>query len=87
MTSRVLAGYADEAPVLIPRFEGLSSAEVNAPVVHLLAGDDLTFLDVGAGTGRDAAWFAGLGRQVLAVEPVRPLRQAGAALHADPRIE
>ncbi|MFC7734790.1 class I SAM-dependent methyltransferase [Roseomonas sp. GCM10028921] len=37
--------------------------------------------DLGAGTGRDAAWFARQGHRVLAVEPVRALREAGEALH------
>src|SRR3546814_12286368 len=43
-------------------------------------------VDIGAGTGRDAAWFAGNGHQVLAVEPVQELRAAGIALHKDVRI-
>lgn len=38
-------------------------------------------VDIGAGTGRDAAWFATQGHDVLAVEPVKELRDAGMALH------
>ncbi len=36
-------------------------------------------LDIGAGTGRDAAWLAGLGHNVLAVEPVAAFRAGGKA--------
>lgn len=43
-------------------------------------------LDVGAGSGRDAAWLAGLGHQVLAVEPSATFRAEGARLHPDPKI-
>ena len=44
-------------------------------------------LDVGAGTGVDAAWFASLGHAVVAVEPTRALREHAARAHASPRIE
>jgi protein-L-isoaspartate O-methyltransferase len=44
-------------------------------------------LDVGAGTGVDAAWFASLGHAVVAVEPTRALREHAARVHASPRIE
>jgi SAM-dependent methyltransferase len=44
-------------------------------------------LDVGAGTGRDAAWLARRGFDVLAVEPVDGLRRAGQDLHRGNNIE
>ena len=40
-------------------------------------------LDVGAGTGRDAAWLAGLGHDVVAVEPAAAMRAEGQRRHAD----
>jgi SAM-dependent methyltransferase len=43
-------------------------------------------LDIGAGTGRDAAWFAGLGHDVVAVEPASAMRAEAARLHPGPRI-
>jgi SAM-dependent methyltransferase len=71
---------------LIPRFEALSSAEVLAPVMDLLPAETSLVLDVGAGTGRDAAWLAGRGHRVVAVEPVAELRVAGEALHPSGNI-
>ena len=44
-------------------------------------------IDIGAGTGRDAAWFGTRGYHVLAVEPVAAFRNAGTALHQSSPIE
>jgi SAM-dependent methyltransferase len=44
-------------------------------------------LDIGAGTGRDAAWFAEMGHRVVAVEPTDALRLGAMKLHPSPRIE
>jgi SAM-dependent methyltransferase len=43
-------------------------------------------LDVGAGSGRDAAWFAAAGWEVVAIEPAGALREHAAQLHPSPRI-
>lgn len=86
--NEILQGYAAHAKDdLIARYEAISSCEVYAPVFDLLPIEPARIADVGAGTGRDAAWFAGLGHRVLAVEPVSELRAAGALLHPDIPIE
>lgn len=81
-----LAGYAADADALIAPYEALSPEEVFAPVAHLLPMTPARIADIGAGTGRDAAWFAGRGHQVLAVEPVHAFRAAGRTLHHSPLI-
>jgi len=68
---------------LIPRFEALASEDVLAPILDLLPAPPCRVLDVGAGTGRDAAWLARRGYEVAAAEPVAELRRAGMELHAD----
>jgi len=80
-------GYAADAAELIPRFETLRTEDVLAAVWDLLPSHDCKVLEIGAGTGRDAAWLAARGHQVLAVEPVDALRRAGRLLHASPRLE
>src|SRR6266849_3641252 len=45
-----------------------------------------TVLNVGAGSGRDAAWFSGQGYDVIAVEPSSGMRSEGQRLHPEPRI-
>ena len=82
----VLRGYAQDAAELIPRFEALRTPEVLAPVEGLLPVERSRILDIGAGTGRDAAWLAARGHDVDAVEPVKELREAGMAFHPSDRI-
>ena len=58
--------------MLVPEYERLSFEEIRAPVLDLLPECDACILDVGAGIGRDAAWFAANGHNVVAVEPSAP---------------
>lgn len=81
-----LAGYAADAPRLIPPWIAIDPAEVHAPVLHLLPTKPSRILDIGAGVGRDAAWFAEQGHTILATEPVDALREAGIANYASPQI-
>jgi SAM-dependent methyltransferase len=82
----ILDGYAAATPSLIARFEAINPHDVYAPVLDLLPHSPVRVADIGAGTGRDAAWFAQQGHEVLAVEPVEELREAGRALHQADRI-
>jgi SAM-dependent methyltransferase len=43
-------------------------------------------LDIGAGSGRDAAWFTAQGHTVVALEPAASMRAAGQRLHPDANI-
>jgi SAM-dependent methyltransferase len=80
----VLAGYAAAAtPALIAGYDALPPAQIYAAVIDLFPGAPSRIVDIGAGTGRDAAWLAAQGHLVLAVEPVREFRDAGAMLHGD----
>lgn len=80
-------GYAEQAAELIPQYEAVAFEAHHAQEMHLLPTAPSRVLDIGAGTGADAAWFAARGHQVLAVEPTAEFRQAGQALHPSPRIE
>jgi SAM-dependent methyltransferase len=82
----VLRGYAVDAATLISKFEALRTSEVLAPVAALLPSRPCRVLEIGAGTGRDAAWLAARGHSVVAVEPVKELRDGGMALHPSDRI-
>lgn len=74
-------GYAEHAAELSKRSEAVSFAKKHAAVMHLLPSAPSTVLDLGAGTGADAAWFASRGHSVVAVEPTDALRHAGIELH------
>lgn len=87
MSQQVLDGYARSAPELFERYDALDAREVNAPILHLIPTSPARILDIGAGTGRDAAWLAEQGHDVVAVEPIDTLREGGRIRHPDPRIE
>jgi len=82
----VVAGYDAEANTLVPEYERLSFEKVHAPVLDLVPESTGCVLDVGAGSGRDAAWFAAKGHQVIAVEPSVEMRAAGKEHHGSPDI-
>jgi SAM-dependent methyltransferase len=81
------AGYSEQAEALIARYESIPFAESHQPELHLLAAVPGHVLDVGAGTGLAAAWFAARGHRVVAVEPTPEFRAAGARLHPSASIE
>ena len=83
---KVVAGYDAEARTLVSEYERFSFEEVHAPVLDLLPEPAGCILDVGAGSGRDAAWFADKGHKVVAIEPSSKLRAAGRELHRSPGI-
>lgn len=80
-------GYAEEAEDLFKRYETISGAETHKAVLHLISTAPAHTLDVGAGTGRDAAWFASMGHRVTAVEPTEAMRLPAMQLHPSPLIE
>ena len=77
----VVAGYDVEAGTLGPEYERLSFEDIHAPILDLLPESAGCILDVGAGSGRDAAWFADKGHKVVAVEPSTGLREEGKERH------
>src|ERR1700719_3158730 len=79
--------YAEEAPELLKRYESISFADHHRLVMHLISTVPGRVLDIGAGTGRDAAGFASLGHSVVAVEPTEEFRRGAMALHPSPLIE
>lgn len=64
----------------------LSFEDVQAALLDLLPAPGATILDVGAGSGRDAAWLEAHGYDVVAVEPPEAMRTRVGALHKSPRI-
>jgi SAM-dependent methyltransferase len=79
--------YADEAPELFKRYESISFADAHRLVMHLIPTAPSRVLDIGSGTGRDAAGLAALGHSVVAVEPTEELRRGAMRFHPSPMIE
>jgi len=87
VAANTTAGYAEDAGALIQRYESVSFAEIHGPVAHLIPAASCRVLDIGAGTGRDAAALASMGHHVVAVEPIAKFRERATLLHPSPRIE
>lgn len=81
------AGYAEAADALAVQYEEVAFGEVHRDVLQLVPSELGRILDVGAGTGRDAAALAARGHRVVAVEPTAELRAHGQRIHADSGIE
>lgn len=79
-------GYAEDAPTLVERYESVTFEQVHREVLHLFPSNPSDVLDVGAGSGRDAATLARRGHRVTAVEPTEALRAKARAVHADVTI-
>ena len=79
-------GYSAEAPELLKVYESLPFEESHAGVLDLIPAAPIDVLDIGAGTGRDAAWFAARGDRVTAIEPTREMREFAMWIHADGNI-
>ncbi len=87
MTPSGTQGYANEADALVRQYESIAFEDIHASVLHLVPSTPGRVLDIGSGTGRDAAGFAAMGHRVTAVEPTPELRSAAQALHPSPLIE
>lgn len=80
-------GYAEQAEALIPQYEAIPFVKRHEAELHLLPTAPSRILDIGAGTGVDAAWFAEQAHSVLAVEPTAEFLTAAMRLHPSPLIE
>jgi SAM-dependent methyltransferase len=74
-------GYGATADERVEQYESLAFADVHRHMLHLFPTTPSRVIDIGAGTGRDAAAFAGMGHTVTAVEPTPELRSAARRLH------
>lgn len=78
--------YEQQAARLVAQYESLSFQDVHAGLLDLLPAPGGTVLDVGAGSGRDAAWFAANGFDVVAVEPSEAMLAHARKLHPSTKI-
>ena len=86
-TPNGIQGYGETADALAKQYESRTFADVHRGLLPLLPAAPARALDIGAGTGRDAAALAALGHTVLAVEPTPEMRAHGQRLHPSPAIE
>lgn len=78
--------YDQHADRLVEQYESLAFEDVHADLLDILPPAGATVLDVGAGSGRDAAWLAAQGYDVVAVEPSEAMLARARRLHPSSRI-
>jgi len=81
------AGYAEAADQLAQQYESVSFTDVYSDFARFVPLDPSNVLDIGAGSGRDAAAMAAFGHRVVAVEPTAELRELAQQIHPHPSIE
>ena len=69
--------YHEQARRFFDLYQAVDFEKVHRDWLPLMPEQPGLALDVGAGSGRDARALAGLGWQVVAVEPAENLRQLG----------
>lgn len=79
-------GYGETAAERVKQYESIPFAHVHRHMMYLFPTKPSHVIDIGAGTGRDAAGFAELGHAVTAVEPTPELRAEAERLHRHPAI-
>ena len=76
-----VAWYDDNAETVAALYEKGAFETVHDWLLDLLPPCPASVLDVGAGSGRDAAWLAARGYDVTAVEPSSAMRAVARRLH------
>jgi SAM-dependent methyltransferase len=78
--------YNAHAEAMCTRYEDIPTLWLEKEFSGILPDRPALILDVGAGSGRDAAWLAEQGHEVVAVEPAEAMAAYGRTLHPSPRI-
>lgn len=86
MAERIRGYDGDAGRALAEHYETADPAVLHEALIPHLPPAPAAVLDVGAGSGRDAAWLAGQGYSVLAVEPSATMRAAGQQRHPEAAI-
>lgn len=80
------AYYEANADRLLIDYERVSFEEIHQDLLQHVLAQAGNALDVGCGSGRDAAWLARNGWNVVAVDPSLRMLKGAARLHAEPNI-
>lgn len=76
-----IEAYDAEPQRFLNLYESVRFEEVHADILDLIPQAPTRVLDVGAGSGRDAAVLAEMGHEVVAVEPSRSMRLGAQNIH------
>lgn len=85
--SRAIDFYTQHAAQRFEQYESLRFESVHALILPLLPPHGSAILDIGSGSGRDAAALSAMGYRVTAVEPCGALRRLAHQAHGAAGIE
>ncbi len=85
-TETVEEWYEVNADFITEEFEQLEFQQLHATLLNYLPQHPCSILEIGSGSGRDAAGLAELGHKVIAVEPSSALRGRAQLMHQHSRI-
>ena len=84
--SNSIDAYNDQAEALSALYDAVDPAQAYESVLDLIPdGAGRLALDIGSGSGRDGAWLASKGYDVVAAEPSAGMRRVGGSLHPELR--
>jgi len=86
MNTETIDTYNREADVLAKQYESKSFEDIHSLAIPFIPDSPSRILDIGSGSGRDAAYFAKQGHNVVAVEPAKSLRNHSSLLHPSTSI-
>lgn len=86
MDVRGISGYSEVASRFCELSESIDFRGIHGCILHLLPDAGASVLDVGAGTGRDAAALAAMGHSVVAVEPMAEFLAEARTRHPSSKI-
>jgi len=78
--------YSRRAAEFFEDYDSVDPTDFHGPLLSFLPDPPARVLDIGAGTGRDSAFFAARGYEVIAVEPAGGFREQGGAHHQHPDL-
>jgi SAM-dependent methyltransferase len=84
--TKIVDSYNLKADELAKQYESVSFEEVHSDILDLLPKNPSAILDVGGGTGRDAAALAKRDHTVYVAEPAEKMRELGKQLHSNTNI-
>ncbi len=79
--------YEAHAREAAARYEQADSTRLHAWLEDFLPQERAAVLDVGAGSGRDAAWLASKGHDVVAIEPAAAMREEARRRHPRANVQ
>lgn len=85
-SKKIINCYTENAQKFTGQYESLTPKDVFGSAINLFPIKPSFVLDIGAGSGRDAAWMAKQGHIVTAVEPSDGMRDIAIKNHSDQPI-